>query len=109
MLLLTEGTIFGLISGCLTAIGLALSNIGAKSKTKLIIMVLISLALSDSISDALGIYYSSYKDDANFNKSIREAGKALIGKAAIPLIMALIFLDMFLIMKEELPAFQMMN
>jgi hypothetical protein len=91
MLLLTEGTIFGLISGCLTAIGLALSNIGAASKIKLIIMVLISLALSDSISDALGIYYSSYKDDKDITKSIREAGKALAGKATIPLIMALIF------------------
>ena len=91
MLLLTEGTIFGLISGCLTAIGLVLSNIGAKSKIKLIVMVLISLALSDSISDALGIYYSTYKDDRNISKSIREAGKALIGKAVIPLIMALIF------------------
>jgi hypothetical protein len=91
MLLLTEGTIFGLISGCLTAIGLALSNIGAKSKIKLIVMVLISLALSDSISDALGIYYSSYKDDGDITKSIREAGKALVGKATIPLIMALIF------------------
>lgn len=91
MLLLTEGTIFGLISGCLTAIGLVLSNIGAKSKIKLIVMVLISLALSDSISDALGIYYSTYKDDQDISKSIREAGKALIGKAVIPLVMALIF------------------
>lgn len=91
MLLLTEGTIFGLISGCLTAIGLALSNIGAKSKIKLIVMVLISLALSDSISDALGIYYSTYKDDQDISKSIREAGKALVGKAIIPLVMALIF------------------
>lgn len=91
MLLLTEGTIFGLISGCLTAIGLALSNIGAASKIKLIVMVLISLALSDSISDALGIYYSTYKDDQDINKSIREAGKALVGKATIPLVMALIF------------------
>ena len=91
MLLLTEGTIFGLISGCLTAIGLALSNIGAKSKIKLIVMVLISLALSDSISDALGIYYSTYKDDQDISKSIREGGKALAGKAVIPLVMALIF------------------
>jgi hypothetical protein len=90
-MLLTEGIIFGLISGCLTAIGLSLSNIGAKSKIKLIIMVLISLALSDSISDSLGIYYSTYKDDNNIKKSIREAGKALIGKATIPLMMAFIF------------------
>jgi hypothetical protein len=90
-MLLTEGSIFGLISGCLTAIGLVLSNIGANSKKKLIIMILISLALSDSISDSLGIYYSSYKDDSNFRKSIKEAGKALIGKSLIPLLMAFIF------------------
>ena len=88
---ITEGTIFGLISGCLTAIGLALSNVGAKTKINLIVMILISLALSDSLSDALGIYYSSYKDDGDINKSIREAGKALVGKAIIPLLMALIF------------------
>ena len=91
MILLSEGTIFGLISGCLTAIGLVLSNIGADTKIKFIIMVLISLAISDSLSDALGIYYSSYKDDKDITKSIKEASKALIGKSIIPLTMALIF------------------
>lgn len=88
---LTEGTIFGLISGCLTAIGLALSNVGAKTNISIIILVLISLALSDSISDALGIYYSTYKDDGDINKAIREATKALLGKAIIPLLMAFVF------------------
>jgi vacuolar iron transporter family protein len=91
-MLITEGLIFGLISGCLTSIGLVFSNIGAKSKINLIVLVLISLALSDSISDALGIYYSTYKDDSDIYKSIKEGLKALIGKAIIPLLMVLIFL-----------------
>lgn len=89
--LLSEGTIFGLISGCLTAIGLILSNIGANTKINLIIMILISLAISDSLSDALGIYYSTYKDDKDIKKSMKEAGKAFLGKSIIPLTMALIF------------------
>ena len=91
MFKLTEGSIFGLISGCLTAIGLVLSNISAKTNTKIIIMILISLAVSDSLSDALGIYYSSYKDDNDYKKSLKEALNAFTGKSLIPLLMALIF------------------
>lgn len=90
-MILSEGSIFGLISGCLTAIGLILSNIGANTKINLIIMILISLAISDSLSDALGIYYSTYKDDNDIEKSMKEAGKAFLGKSIIPLTMALIF------------------
>lgn len=54
-------------------------------------MILISLAVSDSLSDALGIYYSSYKDDNDYKKSLKEALNAFTGKSLIPLLMALIF------------------
>lgn len=90
-MILSEGSIFGLISGCLTAIGLVLSNVSAKSNINLIIMILISLAVSDGLSDAFGIYFSTYKDDKNYTVSLKEASKAFLGKVSIPLIMALIF------------------
>jgi vacuolar iron transporter family protein len=88
---LTIGSTFGLLSGVLTSIGLILSNYGSKMKYKTISLILISLALSDSFSDALGIYYGSYRDDNDFEKSIIESLKTFIGKSVIPLTMALIF------------------
>jgi hypothetical protein len=90
-MILSEGTIFGIISGCLTAIGLILSNVGAKNSIKTIILILISLAISDGFSDAFGIYYSTYQDDKNITQSVKEASKAFIGKLSIPLMMATIF------------------
>lgn len=92
MLLLSEGTIFGLISGCLTATGLILSNLGANTSVKFMVMVLVSIAFSDSFSEGLGMYYSSYKDDKDIVKSIKEAIKTFLGKFIIPLLMVLVFL-----------------
>ena len=88
---LNIGMSFGIISGILTTIGIILGNVGAATSKKIIILNLIALALSDSFSDALGIYYGSYADDEDFKKSIKEGINAFIGKSIIPLTMALIF------------------
>lgn len=88
---LTIGLSFGTISGILTSLGLVLSNLGANIKTKYIILMLISLALSDGMSDAMGIYYGTYSDDRDLSKAYNEALKTWMGKSILPLSMALIF------------------
>jgi hypothetical protein len=88
---LTIGASFGMISGIMTALGLILSSYGAKQQVYLIILTLVSLAVSDGLSDALGIYYGSYVDDHDLSKSLKEAGRTFMGKASIPLVFALIF------------------
>ncbi len=88
---LTIGASFGMISGIMTALGLILSSYGAKQQVYLIILTLVSLAVSDGLSDALGIYYGSYVDDHDLTKSLKEAGRTFMGKASIPLVFALIF------------------
>jgi hypothetical protein len=88
---LTLGASFGMISGIMTALGLILSSYGAKQQVYLIILTLVSLAVSDGLSDALGIYYGSYVDDHDLTKSLKEAGRTFMGKASIPLVFALIF------------------
>lgn len=89
--ILSEGTTFGIISGCMTAIGLILSNTAAGTSIKLIVMILISLAVSDGLSDAFGIYYSTYRDENDLTVALKEGSKAFLGKLLIPLVMALIF------------------
>ena len=85
------GTSFGLVSGIMTALGLILSNLGAKLAVRNIILTLVSLSISDGLSDALGIFYGSYADDKDMTKSSIEGGKAFIGKCGIPLVFALVF------------------
>jgi len=88
---LTIGASFGMISGIMTALGLILSSYGANQQVYLIILTLVSLAVSDGLSDSLGIYYGSYVDDHDLTKSLKEAGRTFMGKASIPLVFALIF------------------
>lgn len=91
MTALTIGASFGMISGIMTALGLILSSYGAKQQVYLIILTLVSLAVSDGLSDALGIYYGSYVDDHDLTKSLKEAGRTFMGKASIPIVFAVIF------------------
>ncbi len=88
---LSIGTSFGAISGILTSVGLILSGYGAKLPLQNVILTLISLAISDSLSDALGIYYGSYVDDRDIKKSLVEALRTFVGKSSIPILFTLIF------------------
>lgn len=87
----TIGMSFGTISGILTSLGLILSNLGANVTKKYIILILVSLALSDGLSDAMGIYYGSFADDHDLSKAYNEAIKTWLGKSILPLTMAFIF------------------
>lgn len=78
---LSIGNTFGMISGVITSLGLIYGLYGANIPKKPIIIGLLSIAISDSISDSLGIYYGT-KEDKN------EAFMALFSKFIIPVIMA---------------------
>ena len=81
---LSIGNIFGMISGVITSLGLIYGLYGANISKKPIIIGLLSIAISDSISDALGIYYGT-------NENKNEAFLALFSKFIIPVIMAINF------------------
>lgn len=89
---LTIGTTFGTVSGLLTAIGLILSSYGENIDIHILIIMLLSLSFSNGISDAIGIYYSSYVNDNDYNKAVREAFKTLVVNALIPFTFAVIFI-----------------
>jgi hypothetical protein len=89
---LTIGTTFGAVSGLLTAIGLILSSYGEHINIHILIIMLLSLSFSNGISDAIGIYYSSYVNDKDYNKAVREAVKTLVVNALIPFTFAVVFI-----------------
>jgi len=89
---LSLGTTFGIVSGILTAIGLILSSFGEKIENHIIVIILLSLAFSNGLSDAIGIYNSSYVNDGDYNKAVREAIKTFIVNALIPFIFAIVFI-----------------
>jgi hypothetical protein len=89
---LTIGTTFGTVSGLLTAIGLILSSYGEHINIHILIIMLLSLSFSNGISDAIGIYYSSYVNDNDYNKAVREAVKTLVVNALIPFSFAVVFI-----------------
>ena len=79
------GNTFGIVSGIITSLGLLLGLYGAKVNVTIIIAGLLSIAISDSISDALGIYYAS--NNINDVNPYQESFYALIFKCLIPLLM----------------------
>lgn len=89
---LSLGITFGIISGILTAIGLILSSFGEHIESHVIIIMLLSLAFSNGLSDAIGIFNSSYVNDGNYKKAVTEAGKTFVVNALIPFIFAIVFI-----------------
>ena len=112
MLNFSIGSSFGSISGIITGLGLILGMYGADLSINSIIISLVSIALSDSISDALGIYYgveaqnifrinnsleTKQKQNQNQqnqenNDPIRQAQLTFIAKLVLPLLMIIPFI-----------------
>lgn len=82
---LSIGTIFGTYSGIITGLGLILGMYGGDLKKKSYIIGLISIALSDSFSDAFGMYNAT-------GHSITESFYTFLGKFIYPLLMIIPFL-----------------
>jgi vacuolar iron transporter family protein len=82
---LSIGTIFGTYSGIITSLGLTLGMYGGNLNKKAYIIGLISIALSDSFSDAFGIYNAT-------EYSLTETLYTFLGKFIFPLLMILPFL-----------------
>jgi len=88
---LSIGKIFGSISGVITSLGVILGMYGANLQTHPIIISLISIGLSDSVSDALGIYYGvNVKSETSIAK--RQAFFTFVSKLILPLMMIIPFI-----------------
>lgn len=81
---LSIGTIFGTYSGIITGLGLMLGMYGGDLKKKAYIVGLISIALSDSFSDAFGMYNAT-------GHSITESFYTFLNKFIYPLLMIIPF------------------
>ena len=82
---LTIGSIFGTYSGIITALGLTLGIYGGGLDKKAHIIGLISIAISDSLSDAYGMYNAT-------GFSINESIHTLAGKFSFPMLMIIPYL-----------------
>lgn len=78
------GNIFGSYSGIITSLGLILGMYGGKLDKRAYIIGLLSLSMSDSFSDAFGIYNAT---DKNWNHALN----AFISKFTYPLLMMIPF------------------
>ena len=85
-----QGSYFGIISGTITTIGLMMGlSAGTQSKLAIIVGVL-TIAISDTLSDAFGMYMSRKVADTN-DKSLAPL-KTASGVLAAKLIISLSFL-----------------
>lgn len=90
-MLLTEafelgvGSIFGSYSGIITSLGLILGMFGGKLEKRAFIIGLLSLSMSDSFSDAFGIYNAT-------EQSWEQGLQTFISKFIYPLLMIIPFL-----------------
>ena len=82
---LSIGSIFGTYSGIITSIGLIIGMYGGNLNKQAYIIGLISIELSDSFSDAFGIYNAT-------GKSLQESLYTFIGKMILRLMMIIPFL-----------------
>lgn len=57
-----DGKMFGLTSGTVTTLGLIIGLYKSTKNVAIIIVGILSIALSDSFSDGLGFYYSQLVD-----------------------------------------------
>ena len=95
-----EGSYFGIISGTITTIGLMIGlSAGTQSKLAVIVGVL-TIAISDTLSDAFGMYMSRKVADKN-DKSLAPL-KTASGVLAAKLIISLSFLIPILFNKDIL-------
>lgn len=88
---LNIGNTFGIISGIITSIGLILGMYGANITLKPIIVSLVSIAISDGVSDALGIYYATKNNNYTTEQAYNEGFNTLLIKIICPLLMIIPF------------------
>lgn len=88
---LNIGNTFGIISGIITSIGLILGMYGANITLKPIIVSLVSIAISDGVSDALGIYYATINNNYTTEQAYNEGFNTLLIKIICPLLMIIPF------------------
>lgn len=84
---LRQGLFFGFNSGIITSLGVLAGLSGVVNSPKIIIVTLISLALSDGLSEAYSLYFSikSKKETNDDTKAIKALKGVVLSKVAVTL------------------------
>ena len=84
---LRQGLFFGFNSGIITSLGVLAGLSGVVNSPKIIIVTLISLALSDGLSEAYSLYFSikSKKETNDDTKAINALKGVVLSKVAVTL------------------------
>lgn len=95
---LISGLFFGLTSGTITTIGLMVGLLASTNSKVAIVGGLITIAISDSLSDAFGMHLSMESDPKNSPRSIWQATfSTFISKFvfALSFVLPMVFLDIY--------------
>lgn len=84
---LRQGLFFGFNSGIITSVGVLAGLSGVVNSPKIIIVALISIALSDGLSEAYSLYFSikSKKETIDDTKAIKALKGVVLSKIAVTL------------------------
>lgn len=84
---LRQGLFFGFNSGIITSLGVLAGLSGVVNSPKIIIVALISLAISDGLSEAYSLYFSikSKKETNDDTKAIKALKGVVLSKVAVTL------------------------
>lgn len=84
---LRQGLFFGFNSGIITSLGVLAGLSGVVNSPKIIIVTLISLALSDGLSEAYSLYFSikSKKETNDDTKAVNALKGVVLSKVAVTL------------------------
>ena len=84
---LRQGLFFGFNSGIITSLGVLAGLSGVVNSPKIIIVALISLAISDGLSEAYSLYFSikSKRETNNDIKAIKALKGVVLSKVAVTL------------------------
>ena len=84
---LRQGLFFGFNSGIITSVGVLAGLSGVVNSPKIIIVALISIALSDGLSEAYSLYFSikSKKETKDDIKAIKALKGVVLSKVAVTL------------------------
>lgn len=84
---LRQGLFFGFNSGIITSVGVLAGLSGVVNSPKIIIVALISIALSDGLSEAYSLYFSikSKQETKDDTKAIKALKGVVLSKVAVTL------------------------
>tara|TARA_Y100000389_G_C17329438_1_gene447275 strand:+ start:288 stop:779 length:492 start_codon:yes stop_codon:yes gene_type:complete len=95
---LRQGLIFGINSGVITTAGVLAGLVQTKVSPIIVIVTIVSLAISDGLSESYGLFISKKAEDP-FNKS-KGPAKSFLGLLLMKMLVVLSFLIPFLFSRK---------